>query len=152
MTTPLDALAERVDGYLLRLGVDGDVTAEGFWSLRFGSTVVMVSTLEADGHTYVRLASIVLIGAQTTLDLLTRILRLNNETLFGAFQLFDDQTVAFTHTLPGDKLEFEAFEAALRYVARVGDDHDEDLQALAGGERAEDAIGQPTMDSIKPVS
>ena len=61
----------------------------------------------------------------------------------GAFQLFDDQTVAFTHTLTADHLDFEDFDVALRYVARVGDDHDEALQALAGGERAEDTMSRP---------
>ena len=37
-------------------------------------------------------------------------------------------------------LDATAFAHALAYVARVGDDHDEELQALAGGARCEDVI------------
>ncbi len=143
MSTRLDELTEQVDEYLLRLGLDGEVTGDGFWTGRFGSTVLAVSVFEDAPHTYVRIAAIVLVGAQTSLDLLTRLLRLNAETRFGAFQLFDDQTVAFTHTLVADQLRFEPFEYALRYVGQVADDHDEELQALAGGERGEDLISAP---------
>ncbi len=143
MSDRLDQLSATVDEFMLRLGVDSDVTADGFWSARFGSTVVLISVFEDEGHAYVRLASIVLVGAQTTLDLLSRLLRLNSEARFGAFQLFDDQTIAFTHTFSGEQLSFPVFEGALRYVARVGDDHDEELQSLVGGERAEDVIGEP---------
>ena len=124
--------------------MDTDVTQDGFWSLRFGSTVVAISVFEHEGRPYVRIASILLVGAGTSLDLVTRLLRLNSEVIFGSFQLFDDQTVAFTHTLLGDHLEFDVFDAALRYVARVGDDHDEELQALAGGKRAEDLLEAPS--------
>lgn len=143
MTEPRESTSERIDGYLLRLGVDSELSPHGFRSLRLGSTVVMVSTFEDGGHAFVRLAAIVLIEAHTSLDLLLRILRLNNEAKLGAFQVFDDQTVAFTHTLIADHLDFDDFDIALRYVARVADDHDEALQALAGGERAEDTIGLP---------
>ena len=135
-------LAERVDALLLEAGLESDVSAGGFWSLRFGSTVLILSVFEHEGRGYVRMAAVVLVGAQPTLDLLSRLLRLNNAVLFGSFQLFDDATVAFTHTIPGDPLDFPTFDAALRYVARVGDDHDEELQALAGGERAEDVLGE----------
>ena len=143
MTPDLDALASRIDGFLLRLGVDGNPTDEGFWTLRFGSSMVVVSTFEDAGTAYVRLASIVVVGARASLSLLTRLLRMNNEVLFGAFQLFDDDTVAFTHTLRATGVDFETFEAALLYVARVGDDHDEELQALAGGERTEELLEDP---------
>lgn len=140
MAKSLDDAAATVDTYLAQLGVDGDLSAEGFWTARCGSTVVLLSALEHDGRHYLRIAAIVLVGGRTSLDLLTRLLRLNAEALFGAFQLFDDQTVAFTHTIPLDGLSLDHFETALRYVARVADDHDEALQALAGGERAEDLL------------
>lgn len=143
MSGRLEQLTDRVDEFLLRMGLEGDVTADGFWTGRFGSTVLLVSIFEDGPHTYVRLAAVVLVGAQTSLDLLTRLLRLNSETRFGAFQLFDDQTVAFTHTLVADHMPYEVFEYALRYVGQVADDHDEELQALAGGERGEDVVGEP---------
>jgi hypothetical protein len=65
---------------------------------------------------------------------------MNTEVLFGAFQLFEDNTVSFTHTLFGDTLGFDEFKHALEYVARVSDDHDEELQEVAGGARVEDVL------------
>jgi len=147
MTNALDALASRIDDFLLRLGVDGEQSDDGFWSFRFGSSLVVISLFEDTGVTYVRMASIVLVGVRPSLTLLTRLLRMNNEALYGAFQLFDDDTVAFTHTLRAPGIDFDAFEAALLYVARVGDDHDEELQALAGGERTEEVLEAPQRQS-----
>ena len=140
MTSDLHALAARIDEFLLRLGVDANPSDQGFWTLRFGSSMVVISTFEDDGTPFVRLARIVVTGARASLTLLTRLLRMNNEVLFGAFQLFDDDTVAFTHTLRAHDLRFDDFEATLLYLARVADDHDEELQTLAGGERTEELL------------
>jgi hypothetical protein len=143
MPSHLEHAQAIVDGFLLRLGLDGDVTEEGFWTARCGSTVVVVSAFEDDATCYVRVAALIVTGARTSLDLLTRLLRLNAETLYGAFQLFDDQTVAFTHTMPLEGLSFEQFHRALVYVATVADDHDEQIQSLAGGQRADDLLDEP---------
>ena len=142
MSDVLRALNDRVSAFLLRLDLDPDQNGEGFYLLRYGSTVVMISMFEDHTHSYVRFASTVLANVTPSLDLVTRILRLNTEVLFGAFLLFEDDTLSFTHTLLGDTLAFEAFEHALAYVARVSDDHDEALQGIAGGLRAEDILAE----------
>lgn len=133
-------LADRVSDFLVRLDIDPDRNAEGIFLLKYGSTVVLISLFEDDAHTYVRLASTILAGVRPQLELVMRLLRMNTEVLFGAFLLFEDDTVSFTHTLLGDTLGYDEFSNALRYVARVSDDHDEELQALAGGERAEEIL------------
>jgi hypothetical protein len=140
MADRLSHLADRVGDYLVRLDIDPDRNPEGIFLLKFGSTVVMVSLFEDADHAYVRLASTLLTGVRPQLELVMRLLRMNTEVLFGAFLLFEDDTVSFTHTLRGDSLTFEDFEHALRYVARVSDDHDEELQSIAGGQRAEDIL------------
>ncbi len=140
MAQSLEEAQSVVDSFLMRLGLDGDVSDEGFWTARCGSTVLVLSAFTAEGHHYVRIAALVVLGARGSLDLLTRLLRLNAEARLGAFQLFDDQTVAFTHTLQLDGLSFEHFENALHYVARVADDHDEAISALAGGMRGDDLL------------
>ena len=61
--------------------------------------------------------------------------------LFGAFILYSD-TLCFSATLLGDKLDFEEFETALDYVAQVSDDYDDPLQEVAGGHRAEDLLNE----------
>lgn len=140
MPDRLRDLADRVSAYLVRLDLDPDRSPEGIFMLRYGSTVVMLSLFEDGDQTFVRMASTMLAGVEPKLELVTRILRLNTEVLFGAFLLFEDDTVSFTHTLLGDQLDFEEFKFTLAYVARVSDEHDEALQALAGGERAEELL------------
>lgn len=142
MSARLDDLAGRVSDHLVRLDLDPDRNEEGIFMLRYGSTVVMVSLFEDGPHAYVRIASAMLTGFRAKLELVTRVLRLNTEVLFGSFLLFEDDTLSFTHTLLGDDLDFDTFAHALDYVARVSDTHDEELQALAGGQRAEDILAE----------
>jgi hypothetical protein len=148
MNHRVENLADRVDEYLARMDVDPERNAEGIYMIRFGSTVVMVSLFEEQGRSYVRFASTMLTDVHPGLDLIVRLLRLNAEVLFGAFQLFEDNTVSFTHTLLGDFLDFEEFQHALAYVARVSDDHDEALQALGGGLRAEDVLASEQIPTV----
>lgn len=138
----LEHLNGRVSDYLVRMDLDPDQNEEGMFMLKYGSTVVMVSTFESGSHAYVRFASTMLTGVQPQLDLVMRILRLNTEVVYGAFLLFEDNTLSFTHTLLGDSIDFEEFNHALTYVAQVSDNHDDELQALAGGMRAEDVLAE----------
>ena len=142
MSDRLRQLADRVSDFLVRMDIDPDRNAEGIFLLKYGSTVVMVSIFEDGEHPFVRFASTLLSGARPQLELVMRLLRMNTEVLFGAFLLFEDDTVSFTHTLLGEPLSFEQFSHALQYVARVSDDHDEELQALAGGQRAEEILAE----------
>lgn len=140
MSERLERTKDRIADFLVRMDIDPDRNEEGLFLLRCGSTVVVVHAFEDGTHTYVRMASTLLSGVRPQLELVMRIFRLNTEVLLGAFLLFEDDTLAFTHTLPADRLEFDTFSHVLRYVAKVSDDHDEELQALAGGQRAEDLL------------
>lgn len=135
-----ERIAERLSEWLTRMEIDADRTNEGITLLKFGSTAVMISVFEDEGHPFLRLAAPVLAGVTPKMELLTRLLRLNAEVLVGSFVLFDDHTLAYTTTLLADELDYDEFRWALLYVARVGDDHDEELQALAGGLRVEDLL------------
>jgi hypothetical protein len=141
--TRIDALAEQVTELLASYDPDVERDVDGLWSLRFGSTLVVISVLEDGDRPYVRMLSLLLHGVRPQLEWVTRLLRLNAEVLFGAFQLFEDDTLGFAHTLLASPLDPENFRHALSYVARVGDDHDEELQALAGGHRVEDLLEAP---------
>lgn len=140
MSEPATPLSDRVADFLVQMDIDPDRNDENIFLLKYGSTVVMISIFEEAGREYVRFASTLLVGARVQLELVLRLLRLNTEVLFGAFLLFEDDTVSFTHTLLGDGLTFASFSHTLHYVAQVSDDHDEDLQALAGGRRAEEIL------------
>ncbi len=140
MRRDVGRVSEQLAEWLTRMEIDADRGDEGITFLKFGSTAVMISVFEDDGHAFVRLASTVLAGVTPKVELLTRLLRLNAEVLVGSFVLFDDHTLAFTSTLLADELDYDGFAWALTYVARVGDDNDEELQALAGGFRVEDLL------------
>lgn len=140
MSLDLRALADRVADYLGRMEIDTETTDEGIFFFKHGSTVVMMSIFEQDNHRWVRFVATMLADVTPSMELLARLLRLNTDVLLGAFLLFEDGTLAFSHTLLGDHLDFEEFAYALTYVAQVGDDYDEDLQVLAGGRRAEDIL------------
>lgn len=142
MSDRLPLLADRVSDYLVRLDLDPDRNEEGIFLLKYGSTAVMVSLFEDGERAYVRFASTLLCGVRPQLDLVMRILRMNTEVIFGSFLLFEDDTLSFTHTLLAEDLSFASFAHALQYVARVSDNHDEELQAIAGGKRAEDVLAE----------
>ncbi len=140
MNDRLERIADQVSDVLLRMDIDVDRSPQGIWLVKQGSTVVALSLVQDGERVFVRLAALLLAGVSPQLDLVTRLLRLNAEVVIGAFQIFEDDTVAFTHTLLADPLDAAALTHAVGYVARVGDDHDEELQALAGGRRAEDLL------------
>lgn len=140
----LQLLEERVKAYLAEMGLEPAQSEDGLYLFKYGSTVVMISLFEESDDTYCRFASIMLKDFEPNLELLHRILRLNTEVLFGSFLLFEDNTLSFSATLLGNHLDFAEFEKTLRYVAKVSDDYDDELQSLGGGKRAEDVLKEPS--------
>jgi hypothetical protein len=136
----LEILTERVNNYLAEIGLTPEQAEEGLYLFKYGSTVVMISLFEESDDTFCRFASIMLKDFEPNLELLQRILRLNTEVLFGSFLLFEDNTLSFSATLLGNHLDFDEFETTLRYVAKVSDEYDDELQRLGGGQRAEDVL------------
>ena len=136
----LQILEERVRAYLGEMDLDPEQSEDGLYLFKYGSTVVMISLFEEAEDTFCRFASIMLKDFEPTLELLHRILRLNTEVLFGSFLLFEDDTLSFSATLLGNHLDFDEFAKTLKYVAKVSDDYDDELQELAGGKRAEDVL------------
>lgn len=140
-------LEEKVLTYLSRMGLVVEHADDDIYLFKYGSTVVMVSLFEDDGDTYVRFASTLLKDFDLSIELMTRLLRLNNEVLFGAFLLFEDNTISFAATLLGEHLDFEELAKTLRYVAKVSDDYDDVLQKLAGGKKAIDILSEEASGS-----
>jgi hypothetical protein len=140
--TGMQILEERVQAFLAEMELEPEQSEDGLYLFKYGSTVVMISLFEEDDQTFCRFASIMLKDFEPSLELLHRILRLNTEVLFGTFLLFEDNTLSFSATLLGNNLDLDEFEVTLRYVAKVSDDYDDELQILGGGQRAEDVLRQ----------
>ena len=140
MKSQLQLLEEKVDNYLGQMDLSPEHSEEGLYLFKYGSTVVMISLFEESTDTFVRFASVMLKDFEPSLELLQRLLRLNTEVLFGSFLLFEDNTLSFSATLLGNHLDFPEFDKTLRYVAKVSDDYDDELQALGGGQRASDVL------------
>lgn len=136
------ALEEKVLTYLSRMGLVVTRSDDDIYLFKYGSTVVMVSLFEEEHDTYVRFASTLLKDFEMSIELMTRLLRLNNEVLFGAFLLFEDNTISFAATLLGEHLDFDELAKTLRYVARISDDYDDSLQKIAGGKKAIDILSE----------
>ena len=141
LESTMQDLSNKVTAYLAQMGLNTQPSEDGLFWFKYGSTVVMVRLFENEGHTFVRFLATLLTDVSFSPALVDRVLELNIEVLFGTFLVFkEDRTLAFSVTLLGDKLDFEEFEMALNYVARVSDDYDDPLQTLAGGKRAEDLL------------
>jgi hypothetical protein len=138
----MQILSERVKAWLAEMGLETRQGADDLFLFKYGSTAVMISLFGDDNDTYCRFASILLKDFEPNLELLQRVLRLNTEVLFGAFLLFEDNSLSFSATLLGEHLDFAEFEKTLRYVAKVSDDYDDELQSLGGGKRAEDLLNE----------
>lgn len=128
--------------YLSRMGLVVTRSDDDIYLFKYGSTVVMVSLFEEEQDTFVRFASTLLKDFEMSIELMTRLLRLNNEVLFGAFLLFEDDTISFAATLLGEHLDFDELAKTLRYVARISDDYDDALQKIAGGKTASDILNE----------
>ena len=137
----LRSLNDRVIEFLVQLDLPPDQAADGPFLIRFGSTVVMVKVFLDGTDPYIRITATVLKDFRPNLELITRILRLNTEVLFGAFLLFEDDVLVFATTLLGTDITLPQFHKAIDYTARVADDYDDELQTIAGGRRAEEIIG-----------
>jgi hypothetical protein len=140
MTTLLQQLEARVNAYLGKMELSPEHAEDGLYLFKYGSTVVMISLFEEADDSFVRFASVMLKDFEPSLELLQKILRLNTEVLFGSFLLFEDNTLSFSATLLGNHLDYDEFAKALRYVAKVSDDYDDELQKLGGGQRASDVL------------
>lgn len=134
------ALEHKVLTYLTRMGLVMEHSDDEIYLFKYGSTVVMVSLFEDETETYVRFASTLLKDFELSIELMTRLLRLNNEVLFGAFLLFEDNTISFAATLLGANMDYDELAKTLKYVARVSDDYDDVLQKIAGGKKAIDIL------------
>jgi hypothetical protein len=138
--TDLEQLEDRITGFLVDMGLPPEAHGERLYAFRFGRSVVLLSLFEAAGTQWIRIASALLRDFRPTLELVTRLLRLNSEVLLGSFLIFEDDILTFSITLPGPELAEGTFRVALEHVASISDAYAEELSILADGRTIADLL------------
>ncbi|HLP29117.1 MAG TPA: YbjN domain-containing protein [Candidatus Didemnitutus sp.] len=114
--------------------------SDGSYALSYGSSSVgVVVRRYTETDTMVEIMAQVVSSAIITPDLLKWLLRKNAELHFGAFGLLFDDTIIYTYSLPGSKLDASELEAAVTSVAVIADHYDDEIVKMAGGKRMADA-------------
>ncbi|MBK6761427.1 MAG: YbjN domain-containing protein [Ignavibacteria bacterium] len=113
--------------------------SDGSYALSYGSSSVgVVVRRYTETDTMVEIMAQVVSGAEITPELLKWLLRKNAELHFGAFGLLFDDTIIYTYSLPGSKLDASELEAAVTSVAVIADHYDDEIVKMAGGKRTSD--------------
>lgn len=109
------------------------------YALSYGSSSVGVVVRRfTETDSMVEIMAQVVSGAAITPELLHWLLRKNAELHFGAFGLLFDDTIIYTYSLPGSKLDASELEAAVTSVAVIADHYDDEIVKMAGGKRVSD--------------
>ncbi|MBN2798096.1 MAG: hypothetical protein JXX28_03035 [Deltaproteobacteria bacterium] len=101
--------------------------------LRYGPLVALITVLDHDDTQWVRLTVSMLYEVAPSLALVQRLLRLNDELLTGCFLLFEDNTLAYSQTLPEESLQGPGWRRAALYGLRIAEEQVLELRALGGG-------------------
>ena len=113
--------------------------SDGSYALSYGSSSVgVVVRRYTETDTMVEIMAQVVSGAEITPELLKWLRRKNAELHFGAFGLLFDDTIIYTYSLPGSKLDASELEAAVTSVAVIADHYDDEIVKMAGGKRTSD--------------
>lgn len=141
MSILLDALRQRVSGFLQRLETDY-VENEGEYLLNRGSAAVVLYLSEFDGHLYVdfhgAIAQNIKLETESELELYKTLLNWNVADVFGKFALVDDQVI-LKYRMLADQVSFDEFLFVVDSILEYADSMDEMVAALSNGERHIDA-------------
>lgn len=115
-----------------------------------GSAVVNVSVKPwHEEDCIVQALAHVVTGARMTPELIKFLLRENSRAPFGAFGLYFDDTITFSHSVAGTNLDLNELGITVRHVAFMADEYDDLIRDIAGGRRAVD--GNASIMSDIPV-
>jgi len=119
-----------------------EVTRDGSYSLRHGSTRLMIKpvALPDSDKTIVNLLAFVNIDVNVNNDLVKYLMDLNKNILFGKFVVLEDQKMVLCqHSLLGEKLDQEELMVGIAAIVLTADKYDDEIKARFGGMRVIDA-------------
>lgn len=130
----LDATRTRVREYLNEVYPDFVEFEDGRFTMQEGSATISITVRPwHEGDSAVEFTSQLVTGGTMTPEVMRWMLEKNVELHFGALGLLFDDTVVYSHTLPGCDLSKKEFEATVRTVATIADHYDDELVAMTGG-------------------
>lgn len=135
------ATADKVESFLQEFGSFSRVDETSFFAKR-GSTVVAIEVLPWAEDALVVVSADVVQGADLgSPDLMRMLLEHNHASYFGFFGVRpEDGVITLHHALRGSTLDREELLPAVVEVARVADDWDDEIIAIAGGRTAADRL------------
>lgn len=149
METPqelIDNTVANVTKYLEDNFPDYLAFGNGQFTISRGSSQIMIIIRPfTDNETSVEFIAQVVTGADVTEELMKFLLRKNAELHFGAFGLFFDDTITYSHTIAGSNLDENELVNTLNAVAIISDHYDDKIVELAGGKRASDVFEEELL-------
>lgn len=119
---------------------DGDIEAQEddpIFLLTYESTALMVAVYPfGDDDAVIATRAIVVRSPKLNKDLLYFLLRKNDDVLFGAFGIDDDDDIFFEHAIVGSTADKAGFEASIASVAATADEYDDEIAERWGGQLA----------------
>lgn len=144
LNTPIDlinATTAKVQSFLEKNFPDHLNFGNGSFTISRGSTQVMIIVRPFTiKETSVECISQVVTGAKITPELMNFLLRKNAELHFGAFGLYFDNTITYSHAIAGTHLDENELLNTLNTVAVISDHYDDKIVEIAGGKRASDLL------------
>ena len=136
----LASTSTKVREYLQEIYPDFVEFEDGTFTVNEGSATVSITVRPwHEGDSAVEFTSHLVSGATVDQTLMHWMLTKNVELHFGALGLLFDDTVVYSHTLPGCDLSRKEFEATIRTVATIADHYDDEIVAMAGGKVSSEA-------------
>jgi len=141
----IDKTIVNVQNFLDKFFPDHLSFGNGNYTITRGSTQVMIIVRPfTDKETSVECISQVVTGAKITPELMNFLLRKNAELHFGAFGLYFDNTITYSHSIAGTQLDDNELVTTLNAVAVIADHYDDKIVEIAGGKRATDLLDDLT--------
>jgi hypothetical protein len=139
----LDATRTRVREYLNEVFPDFVEFEDGRFTVQEGSATISITIRTwHEGDSAVEFTSQLVTGGTISPEVMRWMLEKNVELHFGALGLLFDDTIVYSHTLPGCDLSRKEFEATIRTVATIADHYDDELVGMTGGASGAAAVEQ----------
>jgi hypothetical protein len=141
-STALENLRARIGNYLREIVKRYEVTGDGSYSLRTGTTRVIINPRSLSGadRTIVNIFAFVAIDVNVTNELIRYLNEINAKINFGKFFVIEDKKLVICqHSLLGATLDKDELAVGLAAIAYISDQYDENIVKTFGGKRCIDA-------------